>query len=61
MNEIGGERLEAAAQIAERLGNERERERRPRSRRAPAGVSARPNPVPADRCETSSHSVDSLA
>ena len=59
MSNIGTERLEPTAQIAERLGNDNPREREPRSRRQPAAT--RPKPEPADQSETTPHQVDSLA
>ena len=61
MSEIGTERLEPTAQVAERVSNEGPRERGPRPRRRPAAVTPDPNPEPADQSETTPHQVDSLA
>lgn len=61
MSEIGRERVEPMAQIAERLGSEVLRERGSRSRRQPSAIVLQdPNPEPAERLEPP-HQVDSLA
>lgn len=59
MSDIGTERLEPTASIAERLGNESVREREPRPRPKPAVASNSDPDEPADASEP--HQVDSLA
>jgi len=61
MSEIGTERLEPTAQVAERVSDEGPRGPGPRPRRQPATVPSHPDPEPAEPSETTPHQVDSLA